>query len=68
MKSNIRPAERLFRFLAGAAILSLVFRGPETPWGYLGLIAILSAASGFCPLYKAVGRGCDACDSRPPKA
>lgn len=67
MKANIRPAERVLRLIIGAAILSLVFLGPQTAWGYVGLIAIVTAASGFCPLYKVLGRGC-ACENGTRKA
>lgn len=49
---NVSPADRLLRVLLGASLLSLVFFGPQTAWGYLGLIAILSALSGFCPVYR----------------
>ncbi|MGZ3719157.1 MAG: YgaP family membrane protein [Bdellovibrionota bacterium] len=51
MRQNIGTAEKVIRAALGIAVLSLVFLGPQTAWGYLGLIAILSAASGFCPLY-----------------
>lgn len=50
--SNVSPADRLLRVLLGAALLSLVFFGPQTAWGYIGLIAIVSALSGFCPIYR----------------
>ena len=52
MKPNVSFTERAARFALGAGILSLVFLGPKTPWGYLGLIGVLTAASGFCPLYR----------------
>ena len=57
MKQNISNMERALRFLLGAGILSLVFLGPKTPLGYLGLIALVTASSGFCPLYRILGRG-----------
>jgi hypothetical protein len=36
-------------------ILALVFVGPKTPWGYLGLIPLITGMVGFCPLYALVG-------------
>lgn len=55
MYRNLSLADRLIRATLGAVILLLVFFGPQTPWGYVGLIALLSAISGFCPLYKIIG-------------
>ena len=49
------PVERVLRVLAGLALLSLVFVGPKTPWGWLGLILLLTGATGLCPLYTLLG-------------
>lgn len=49
---NVSHPDRLFRALLGAGLVSLVFFGPQTAWGYIGLIAIVSALSGFCPIYR----------------
>jgi hypothetical protein len=49
------PLERIIRVLLGLALLSLVFIGPKTPWGWLGIILILTGASGLCPLYTLLG-------------
>jgi len=54
MKQNISPLDRAARVVLGLGILSLVFLGPKTAWGYLGLIALVTAASGFCPAYRAL--------------
>lgn len=49
------PVERVLRVLAGLALLSLVFVGPKTPWGWLGLIPVLTGATGLCPFYTLLG-------------
>ena len=49
------PIERVIRVLVGIAILSLVFIGPKTPWGWIGILPILTGASGLCPLYTLLG-------------
>lgn len=49
------PIERVLRVLAGLAVLSLVFIGPKTSWGWIGIILILTGASGLCPLYTILG-------------
>jgi len=36
-------------------VISLVFIGPKTPWGWVGLIPLATAAFRFCPLYTLLG-------------
>ena len=55
MKKNEATWDRVFRVLAGVALLSLTVAGPHTPWGYLGLILIATGLVGFCPLYRVLG-------------
>ncbi len=52
---NEGGVDRGLRAVLGLAILSLAFVGPQTPWGYLGLIPLLTAAVGFCPAYALLG-------------
>ena len=49
------PIERVIRVLVGLFLVSLVFIGPKTPWGWLGIIPVLTGASGLCPLYTLLG-------------
>ena len=55
MAVNTGMVERFIRVLLGAAILSLAFIGPQSPWAYLGIIPILTGLSGWCPLYSLLG-------------
>lgn len=55
MKVNEGKVDRIFRVVVGLGLLSLVFIGPQTMWGLVGLIPLLTGAIGFCPLYKVVG-------------
>ena len=52
---NEHPVERALRVVAGLALLSLVFFGPKTAWGYLGLLPVVTGLSGMCPLYSIFG-------------
>ena len=52
---NEHPVERALRVLVGVGLVSLVFFGPKTPWGYLGLLPIVTGLSGMCPLYSILG-------------
>lgn len=47
--------DRLLRIVAGAAILSLVFVGPKTAWGWLGLVPLVTGLIGYCPAYSLLG-------------
>ena len=52
---NEHPVERVLRVVAGLAVLSLAFVGPKTPWGYLGLVPLVTGLLGSCPLYTLLG-------------
>jgi cadmium resistance protein CadD (predicted permease) len=55
MKMNEGPLDRILRVVAGLVLLALVFVGPKTAWGYLGLVPLITGLVGFCPLYAVVG-------------
>jgi hypothetical protein len=55
MIRNIGGIDRMIRIIVGLAILSLVFVGPQTPWGLLGLVPLLTALVGWCPPYALLG-------------
>lgn len=52
---NVHDIERVIRVIAGAGIVSLVFVGPQTLWGLLGLVPLLTGLVGSCPIYTALG-------------
>lgn len=52
---TVHPVERVIRVLVGLALLSLVFIGPKTSWGWIGVLPLLSGLSGICPLYSVLG-------------
>ncbi len=53
--TNVGTADRAIRLVLGLGLLSLAFVGPATPWGYLGLVPLLTATLGTCPAYTLVG-------------
>lgn len=55
IKPNLGGIDRAIRILAGTVLLALVFIGPQTPWGYLGLVPLLTGVIGFCPAYCPLG-------------
>lgn len=55
MKLNEGAIDRILRIVVGLGLLSLAFVGPQTPWGYVGLVPLLTGIIGFCPLYAVFG-------------
>ncbi len=53
--ANVGTLDRTIRVVAGLVLLSLVFVGPATPWGWIGLVPLLTGVVGFCPPYRLVG-------------
>ncbi|MGE5234060.1 MAG: DUF2892 domain-containing protein [Acidobacteriota bacterium] len=49
------PVERVVRVLVGLVLLSLVFVGPKTPWGWIGILPLVTGLTGLCPLYTLLG-------------
>lgn len=54
-KVNEGNIDRAARVVVGLGLLAMVFVGPHTPWGYLGLVPLATGALGFCPLYRLFG-------------
>ncbi len=52
---NEGTADGLLRVFLGLVVLSLVFVGPKTNWGYLGMIPLITGGVGYCPLYRLFG-------------
>ncbi|WP_025900082.1 YgaP family membrane protein [Sneathiella glossodoripedis] len=54
-KTNESTADRIFRIILGLVLLSLVFFGPKTNWGYIGIVPLLVGVVGICPVYRLLG-------------
>ena len=55
MSRNEGNIDRALRIIAGLALLALVFVGPQTPWGWIGIVPLVTGLVGFCPLYRLLG-------------
>lgn len=55
MTANVGTIGRALRILVGLGLLSLVFVGPQTPWGLIGLIPLITGLVRFCPAYGILG-------------
>jgi len=52
---NEGGADRIIRVIFGVLLLAIVFVGPKTPWGYIGVVPLLTGLLGSCPLYSLFG-------------
>jgi len=55
MKQNVGTIDRAIRAIAGIGLISLVFVGPQTVWGWIGVIPLATAVFGWCPPYAMLG-------------
>ena len=55
MTANVGGIDRMLRLVVGLGLISLVFVGPQTPWGWVGLIPLATALIGWCPAYVPFG-------------
>ena len=53
--ANVGGIDKVLRIVAGLILIALVFVGPQTPWGWIGLVPLVTGLFGFCPLYKILG-------------
>ena len=49
---NEGTLDRVIRVVAGLVLLSLVFVGPRSAYGWIGIVPLLTGMVGFCPLYR----------------
>jgi hypothetical protein len=55
MRLNESTLDRWIRVLLGIGLISLVFVGPQTVWGWLGLLPLVTGLVGYCPMYAVMG-------------
>lgn len=55
MKTNMGSADRAVRVVVGGGLLAAAIVGAVGPWGYIGVVPLLTAALGTCPLYSVFG-------------
>jgi hypothetical protein len=55
MKANVGGIDRILRIVIGLALIALTVTGTIGAWGWIGVVPVLTAALGFCPLYTVLG-------------
>ena len=52
---NEGTVDRVLRVIVGTALLAIVFVGPQTAWGWIGIVPLATGLVGTCPLYALLG-------------
>ena len=55
MTKNVGGIDRVARIVVGVILIALVFVGPQSPWGWIGVIPLATALIGWCPAYTLFG-------------
>ena len=55
MIRNVGTWDRAARIILGLVLLSLIFVGPKTWWGLVGLLPLMTGLARFCPAYSIGG-------------
>lgn len=55
MSRNMGTVDRTIRAILGLVLIALVFIGPQSAWGWLGVIPLATAVVGRCPAYSLLG-------------
>ncbi|WP_166255127.1 YgaP family membrane protein [Marinobacter salicampi] len=65
MSRNMGTVDRTVRAILGLVLIALVFIGPQTAWGWLGVIPLATAVVGLCPAYSLLG--IKTCKAKPTR-
>lgn len=55
MQTNVGNIDRIVRAVIGLALIALTLAGTIGAWGWIGVVPLLTAALGFCPVYAMLG-------------
>ena len=55
MKTNVGAGDRIIRIVAGLGMIGLAVAGTIGPWGYIGIIPLLTGIMRVCPAYSLLG-------------
>ena len=64
-QKNEGAVDRVVRIIIGAGVLSLVWIGPQTAWGWIGLIPLITGIAGTCPAYNIFGMSTRSAEKEP---
>ncbi len=67
--ANVGGIDRVIRVVGGAALVGLTLAGPWKdvlyPWGFIGVVPLLTGLMGWCPAYALFGiKTCKSCNGQ----
>ncbi len=55
MQANVGTIDRALRIIGGAVLIALTLTNTIGPWGWIGVVPILTGLFRFCPAYTLFG-------------
>lgn len=55
MNRNVGGIDRILRIVVGLVLIGLALTGTIGWWGFIGIVPIVTAAVGYCPVYPLIG-------------
>ncbi len=55
MKANVGGLDRILRIVVGIVLIALAVTGTVGPWGWIGVVPLLTGLFRFCPFYPLLG-------------
>ena len=52
---NVGNVDRALRIVVGLVLIAMVFVGPQTAWGWIGIIPLATGLTKRCPAYSIFG-------------
>ena len=64
-KTNVGGIDRVLRIVAGLVLIALTLMGTIGPWGWIGVVPLVTGLFSTCPLYSIIGM--NTCPMKPAK-
>jgi hypothetical protein len=55
MQANVGGIDKALRIVAGLGLIGATVAGVIGPWGYIGVVPLLTGLVGWCPAYMLFG-------------
>lgn len=55
MKANVGGIDKVLRIIGGVILIALTATSMIGPWGWIGVVPLLTGLFNFCPLYSLLG-------------
>ncbi len=52
---NVGSLDRIIRIFLGILLIAMVFVGPKSAWGWVGLVPLITGLVRWCPAYLPFG-------------